>query len=121
MSIDQAASGRWRARYRDPDGRQRSKTFDRKRDAETFLAQMRLDLARGDWIDPKLGRTTVGELAQRVILTKSAPSNRDWYNAMARHVDDRWKAVPIGAVRHLDVQDWVLGLSAAGCGPDTVR
>ena len=29
----------WRARYRGPDGGTRSKTFDRKADAEEFLAQ----------------------------------------------------------------------------------
>jgi hypothetical protein len=29
-SIDRLPSGRWRARYRDPEGRQRMQTFDRK-------------------------------------------------------------------------------------------
>ena len=37
-SIDKVPSGRWRARYRDPQGGSRSKTFDRKRDAERFLS-----------------------------------------------------------------------------------
>ena len=31
-------SGRWQVRYRDPTGRERSKTFERKTDADRFAA-----------------------------------------------------------------------------------
>jgi hypothetical protein len=37
----------YRARYRDPAGRERSKSFDRKADAERWLAQMEHAKARG--------------------------------------------------------------------------
>ena len=36
-SIDKQPNGRWRARYRDLNHRSRSKTFDRKGDAQQFL------------------------------------------------------------------------------------
>ena len=36
-SIKKRPDGRWRARYRDPDGRERAKHFARKVDAERFL------------------------------------------------------------------------------------
>jgi hypothetical protein len=43
----QKRNGRYRARYRDPLGRTTSTTFDRKADAQRFLAEMETDQARG--------------------------------------------------------------------------
>jgi hypothetical protein len=60
-SIDRRPSGRWRARYWDPEGRQRSQTFDRKGDAERFLQRNGADLQRGEWIDPALRRVLFAE------------------------------------------------------------
>jgi hypothetical protein len=62
-SIDKRPSGRWRARYRDPEGRLRCQTFDRKGDAERFLQRNGADLQRGEWIDPDLRRTLFSEWA----------------------------------------------------------
>ena len=36
-TINRDMSGAWRARYRDPSGKQRSRNFPRRRDAEQFL------------------------------------------------------------------------------------
>jgi hypothetical protein len=47
----------YRARYRDPAGRERSKSFRRKADAERWLAEIEHAKARGTWTDPALGRT----------------------------------------------------------------
>lgn len=32
--VEKRGAGRWRARYRDPDGRERSRTFARRVDAD---------------------------------------------------------------------------------------
>ena len=56
-----AGSVRWRVRYVAPDGQERSKTFLRKVDADRFAATVETDKARGEWIDPRLGRKTVEE------------------------------------------------------------
>lgn len=40
---------RWEARYRDPLGAQRTKTFDNKADARVFLAGVESSIARGTW------------------------------------------------------------------------
>ena len=50
----------WRARYRDPTGRQRSRSFTRKLDAQLWLAAVEIGKSRGEWIDPSLGQVTVG-------------------------------------------------------------
>ena len=71
--IEKRESGRWRARYRGPDGKERSKTFDRKVDAERFLTSVEGSKLRGDWVDPALGAGLVGEWAWR-WLEAAAPS-----------------------------------------------
>ncbi|GAC1601356.1 MAG: site-specific integrase [Acidimicrobiales bacterium] len=45
-------AGRYRAKYGDPLGRQRSETFTRKADAERFLREMQVEIDRGQWLDP---------------------------------------------------------------------
>ena len=54
--VEKRGPGRWRARYRGPDGRERSRTFERKADAERFLAEMQVAKNRGAWVDPRAGR-----------------------------------------------------------------
>jgi phosphopantetheinyl transferase len=54
---------RWVARWRDGE-RQRKKSFDRKSDAERFLAQVQADLSRGAYVDPKAGKVTVRTYAK---------------------------------------------------------
>jgi hypothetical protein len=44
------------ARYRGPDGRERSKRFVRRADAERFLAAAEVTKAAGSWVDPGRGR-----------------------------------------------------------------
>ena len=51
--------------YRDPLGRRRSRTFKRKTDARTFAKAVDTDKARGDFTDPPLGKTTVGQYADQ--------------------------------------------------------
>lgn len=44
------------ARYRDPSNRERSRSFQRRVDAERFVAAAEADVNRGAWIDPERGR-----------------------------------------------------------------
>jgi hypothetical protein len=80
-SVDRRPSGRWRARYWDPEGRQRSQTFDRKGDAERFLQRNGADLQRGEWIDPALRRVLFIEWAEQwwQTTTRLRPSTRRGY------------------------------------------
>src|SRR5947209_16798554 len=72
-------SGRWEARYRDPVGRQRSQTFDRKADAQTYLAAAATDARRGEWLDPALARVIFDDFVSKVFvptLNGLEPSSR---------------------------------------------
>jgi hypothetical protein len=57
--IEKRGAGRWRARYRGPDRRERSNTFARKVDVERWLAGIEVSKAKGEWIDPAAGRITL--------------------------------------------------------------
>jgi integrase len=58
--IRRAPSGRWQARWRDPGGRHRVKTFRLKADAERFLVSIEDSMHRGAYHDPNAGRETLG-------------------------------------------------------------
>ncbi len=46
----------YRARYRDPAGREHARVFTRKADAQRFLTEMENSKLKGAWTDPALGR-----------------------------------------------------------------
>jgi hypothetical protein len=62
---------RWRARYLDPDGHQRSKMFARKVDAERFLASVTTDMLRGAYVDPSAGKVTFADFAARWLEART--------------------------------------------------
>ncbi|MCL1598074.1 MAG: hypothetical protein M3094_02735, partial [Actinomycetia bacterium] len=70
--------GKFQVRWR-VGPQERAQTFDKRRDAERFSAQVETDLARGDYIDPRAGLVTVGDYADRwMTLRRSmARSTRD--------------------------------------------
>lgn len=76
---------RWRARYRDADGRQRSRSFARKPDAVRFLALVQADLLRGSYIDPGRSRTALSVYARLWLDSLSVrPSTRRTYDSHLR-------------------------------------
>lgn len=100
----------WRAHYRDPSGKQRSKSFDRKVDAQRFLTTTESEKLRGDYIDPARSTITVGDLARTWLAGKVnlKPSTAERYRVIIRvQVEPRWGAVRLADVQHSAVQKWV--------------
>jgi len=54
---------RWEVRYRDPDGKQRARLFERKVDAQRFVATTTTDILRGTYIAPEASRVTLVDYA----------------------------------------------------------
>lgn len=114
----------WSARWRDPAGRQRKRSFARKTDAEHFLTGVEHSQLGGSYIDPAAGRLTVGQWSTRWLASQShlKPSTRARYEGIvARHVVARWGDVPLSGVSHADVAAWVTRLTASGLAGSTVR
>ena len=92
----------WRARYRGPDRRERSKSFKRKSDAERWLMQQRSLMAQGDWTDPARGRITFGEYAEAWLESRAdlKPKTRHQYQSLMRqYIMPTWRNVPLANIR----------------------
>jgi integrase len=119
--IERRGPGRWRARYRDPSGRERSKTFERKTDADRFLAGIENSKLTGSYVDPSRSKVTVGVWAEDWLAAQAdlAPKTRERYaGIIRRHIQPRWGRVQLASVTHADVQRWLTGLDLA---PASVR
>jgi integrase len=114
-AYETSAGKRYRVRYRKPDRSQTTKRgFMTKREAEFYLAGVELGKASGTYIDPSSARLTVGELGSIWIASQShlKPSSMAVVESAWRlHVRPVWGAIPIGGVRHSEVQTWVARLA----------
>lgn len=118
-----AGEVRWYARYRQPDGTQRTKVFARKLDAERFLITTESSKMQGSYVDPARSRLTVGEWSTQWLdgQTHLKPSTHARYaGILHEHVDPRWSRVQLGTITHADVQRWVTLLTQRH-SPATVR
>ncbi|MEV5599768.1 site-specific integrase [Streptomyces sp. NPDC052496] len=81
VKTDRHGTGmRYRARYVGPDGTEKSQSFpDRqKRQAERWLSHTESDMARGQYSDPRAGRVTFEQYAERWVKTHTTEiSSRD--------------------------------------------
>jgi integrase len=114
----ETASGvRYRVRYRKPDGTQTDKRgFKRKIDATNWAAEhVTVAKAKGLFVDPSLGRATVGSLAPAWLAKKKLSVKPSYYDdleaACRNYVIHDWGTVPVDAVARDDVQRWVTRIS----------
>ncbi|HET7689763.1 MAG TPA: tyrosine-type recombinase/integrase [Nocardioidaceae bacterium] len=123
-NIAKRPSGQWRARYRDPAGKEHSRHFNRRLDAERWLASVEHSKHRGEWIDPSLSRITVGEWAAKWLESQVQlkPLTRERYRNIIRvQILPRWEKVRLAEVTHADVVAWIASLQADGYAAATLR
>lgn len=106
---------RWRVRWVDPeDGTPRVQLFERKADADRLDANMRADISRGQYIDPKDGRLTVAEYAgqwraQQVHIDSTFEMVE---RAFRLHIIPVIGGLPMASVRASHLRNWVKDRSA---------
>lgn len=122
-SLKKRPDGRWRARYRDPDGREHARHFTRKSDAERWLANIQSDIARGAYRDPAAARTTFKEYAEKWRAQQPhRPGTARLYERTLRlHVYPVIGARQLGALRRSDIQGLVAGLVSSDYKPKTIE
>jgi integrase len=109
-SIDRRPGGRYRARWREyPGGPQRTRTFDRKQDAQRFLDGVRGDLARGVYIDPASGRMPFRAYAEEWrVAQMHRPSTASQCESYLRlHAYPTLGDRPLASIRRGEIQGWV--------------
>jgi len=120
-SVTKVPTG-WRARWRTPDGKSRSKTFARRIDAEKHLTGTDHAKLTGAYVDPGAGRITFrtyGEQWRAVQVHRPSTAVQLETN-LRRHVYPTLGDRPIGAIRPSEVQAWVRSLAEV-LEPSTVE
>ena len=122
--LRQTPAGGWQARYRDPGGKLRGKTFARKTDAQMFLAGVKTEMRRGEWADPKLGKTTYQAWAERWMRTHAhlRPKTVAGYESLLRsQVLPEFGASNLARIEPIRVREWVSSLVASGLSSSRIR
>ena len=121
-SIQKRPNGKWRARYRDPEGREHARHFDRKVDAQTWLDTVTADLLTGRYVDPRAGRTTFEVFVTRWLAAQTTDvSTQEAVESRVRnHLLPTFGRMELRAIKPSTVQRWVRG-RADVCAPSHVR
>lgn len=123
-NIQKRPNGTWRARYRDSAGKEHSRHFARKVDAQAWLDGVTTAVQTGAYVDPARSRITVGAMAEQWLAGKvnlKTSTFALYESILGTHVLPRWRDLPLTRVEHGDVQAWVASLVASGMSPSHVR
>lgn len=101
---------RWVARYRGPDGAERSKTFDLKREAIAWVDEREREKRRGEWIAPESQEVTLGELVRAHVERATNPRTKA-SRQFAAHNLGPLDGAPLGKIQRSDVRAWVESLT----------
>lgn len=122
--VKQRANGRWIARYYGPDHKERSKTFDTKRDAVAWRSEQIAEMRRGNWVDPRGGSLLFSEFASVWLETKRGlkPSSYSSYvEVLESRVLPKWESWSVGAISVGEASSWRSALLAAHLSPSRVN
>ncbi len=115
---------RWKARYRDGDGRARSRSFATKTEAQDFLARTSADMQRGDYIDPIERRRHFSDWASvwwDTTVKLRPTTRRGYWQLLHGHVLPYFGSRAMGGIDYVDVEKFIAvkiaeGLSPKKCG-----
>lgn len=128
VTVKQKPNGNWEARWRAGGRGTRyfSRTFTRKRDADTFANEIARTKQLHGVVDLTVGQEPLREFMAEVwwrlhAIPNLAPSTRDttkrvWANHVLPHLGD----YPLREITPAVVQDWRAKLTADGAGDPTV-
>lgn len=113
---------RWRVRWTDDEGRLRTMMFERKADADRKDAAVRVDLDRGQYVDPTAGRVRFREYAEQWRANQVHRQTTQVHVGiqLRRHVYPVLGDRTLSVIRPTQIQAWVRGASA-DLAPSTVE
>jgi integrase len=121
-SIQKRPNGQWRARYRDEAGKEHSRHFRRKIDAQQWLDRVTASVVDGSYVDPATARMRVGEWCGQWLVgygTRRASTVTQARVHVARIVE-AFGDMPLSAVRPSHVRAWTAQLAEQGYADSTV-
>jgi integrase len=112
--VEKRGPRRWVAIYTNPaaPSRRGARSFERKVDAERFLAVTQSAQLRNEWVDPKAGRVTVREYGVTWLASRSIrPSTRERYTGYLTYIN-RLGDFPLSALSRSIMETWQAGIVA---------
>lgn len=118
-SVRQRPNGKWRARYRDDEGREHSRHFDRKRDGLEWLESVATSRRTGTYVSPRTAKQSLAgfyaEWSPRQVWASSTRRGMDLAVGTCTFAD-----VPFGKLRRSHAEEWVKVMDAT-LAPTTIR
>ncbi len=108
---------RYRVRWVDPEsGEDRTRLFDKKKDADQFDANVHADISRGHYIDPTAGKVTLREYSERWMAQQihAGSTQEKVESAFRLHIWPLLGDDPMDRLRRGHVQAWVKDRSTEG-------
>ncbi len=113
--------GGYQVRYAGSDRKSHARTFRRKVDAQRFARSVEVDLDRGTWLDPKLGRVTFGEFSAQWAagnLSRLKPSTSSGYRSLlGTHLLPFFGAMTLRGIKPHDVERFLAERLTSGLSP----
>src|ERR1051326_267952 len=124
--VERKGGGVWRVRWRDGQGRERSKVIGRKRDAEVFEAEVVRRKRTGDLDLLTGGRETLSEFAEEwwklyAVPNLASRTLHSYAGLWDRHIHPRLGSMRISAITPEVVERYRAELEADGVGRPTVH
>lgn len=114
---------RYQAIYRDVERKQRSAgIFAKKADAKAALSRISVATEKGEWVDPRLTKTTVAAFAERWLAGRqvAASTKAKLSGQIRREILPQWGEHQLREIRTTTCREWVTAL-AERLEPETVR
>lgn len=114
---------RWQARVRGDDGLEHSRAFDRKVDAQRWVADMEVSKARGAFLDVRGGSVRFKPYAEGYLaVTRMRPQTRASVESNLRiHVYPVIGGLALNAIRPSHIDDITSGIAAASTATSLLR
>ncbi|MCH6197520.1 tyrosine-type recombinase/integrase [Corynebacterium mastitidis] len=114
----------WAVKWVDLAGKEKSRTFKRRIDADQYRVKIESDIMRGEYIDRAHGQITVEEVWRRWEPTQATRAKKTRYDRQGnwrRYVQPRWGGTAIARITKSDVQLWIAELHEEGYSVSTLE
>lgn len=119
-SIQKRPNGKWRARYRDEQGKEHASHFDRKIDAQDWLDGVTVAVRSGTYVDPAKTKVSLGSFfadwSTRQVWAAGTQVAMELAVRRCSFVD-----VELGKLRRSHFETWIKTMSIEGLAPSTIK
>lgn len=108
---------RWLVRWVDDDGQERSKSFDRKAQAQAYDAEITTGLTTGTYADPRKGAVAFSVVAGEWFTAKTTGAKpktvASYRGVLDALVTPKWGGYKLRDITHAEIQAWVTWLATS--------